>query len=187
MPDAFQIPGFPFLQQPDDISCGPTCAAMVLQHFGFDVSIDQVRTASCTDWFHWRGKPFGMTHPAALQRAMRHFAPRKHIVKMDAGGISSPLLIDYDMAGASVRLPAICLLRVAPRIWHYVVSIGCTPTEVITADPWEGACVHYPAALFGRAWEFTGDLAGEAYGWFDPVRWALRAVGVTGKTVIGCW
>lgn len=45
VPAVFIHPGIRVEQQPDDVSCGPTCLQSVYRHFGLDVSLTDVLTS----------------------------------------------------------------------------------------------------------------------------------------------
>ena len=72
-PPSFQIHAFPLLKQPDHITCGPTSATMLLNYYGCDLTIDEVKKRTKTQWIAYKGESIGMTSPDLILHALNHF------------------------------------------------------------------------------------------------------------------
>ena len=150
-PESHEITGFPLIEQPDQITCGPTSATMVLQCYGVWVSVDEVKNKTKTQWFKHNGKPIGMTSPEYLPVAMTHFSVKS---KMTRGDLNR---LKYFV---SQNKPVIVLLRSGKQYWHYVVVIGYDKSNVIIADPGWGKRRVLPEEHFLGSWNFTTDMQG---------------------------
>lgn len=144
------INDFIILEQPDDISCGPTCASMLLRYAGQDVSIEEMKVAARTKWFNYRGKEFGMTTPECLATALTKYGIKSSVKETNLSALKY-----YVSQG---RLP-IVLVRSDKSKWHYVVVFGYTETEIHIADP-AGQIIVIPIEQFMRAWSFQTDIYG---------------------------
>lgn len=149
-PPAYQIQGFEFILQPDDISCGPTSATMLLRMYGKDASVDQVRIRTKTDWCEYDGQQIGMTSPSYLPSALKAWGLPAKKMRGDLDDIRHYV---------SERRPPIVLVRTGRFLWHYVVVIGYNETSVILADPARGRRV-VPLEVFESSWNFRTDLYG---------------------------
>ena len=130
-PSFYQIEDFNYLLQPDGITCGPTSAAMVLNRYGKDVSIDEVKAETKTQWFKRQDEAIGMTSPEYIPIAMKHF------------GLPASLKRGYInrlKCYVSQGKPCVVLLRSGEILWHYVVVVGYDENSVFVADPGSGHC-----------------------------------------------
>ncbi len=140
-------------KQPDGITCGPTSALMVLRAYGKNVTLEQVKRASNTQWFEYHGKPIGMTSPDCLPMALSKY------------GVPAYLLVgNFDILRhyVSSGKPVIVLLRSGVTYWHYVVVVGYDRKDVIIADPGWGTERRMPINQFLGAWSFKMDMYGNA-------------------------
>lgn len=111
----------PPLKQPDSLTCGPTCAVMVLNHYGINAGIGPVAQQSdtyllkcCGDWLAG-GIEFGFTLTRNLARSMKDNG-----LPVDVRtGTPQDL-----RASVNEGKPAILLVRSALDLWHYIVVTG---------------------------------------------------------------
>ncbi len=150
-PGAYEIEWNTYIQQPDDITCGPTSVAMVLNHYGKSVDVDDVKPQTKTEWVRWGTRPIGMTSPEMIPRALSHFG-------VPAFGAQA----DFDQLRYYVSndLPCIVLVRSGLYTFHYVVVIGYTEDSVVIADPGCTEKVIMDARAFRGAWSFDTDMEG---------------------------
>lgn len=142
--DCYELKNFPILKQPDDISCGVTCAAMVLQYYNKPVSIEEVSNIALT-------QKIGMTLPILLGKAMKVL------------GLNNKIKT-YNIKQLKINIcnndPVIVLLRSSASTWHYVVVIGYDESNIIVADPWEGQIMKIDNKTFEESWSFCQDMDG---------------------------
>ena len=153
------------LTQPDDITCGPTSAAMLLRYYGKDVEIDKIKKITRTVWFNKGGKDFGMTAPELVRRSLQHY------------GLNS--FVKYGNLHDLERIicknnPCIVLLRSGEWNWHYVVVVGYDSEFIFFANPTNGEIVGLSRSEFYRSWEWSGDMRGNDCSWY--VAFWLRAL-----------
>lgn len=160
-PDASPPPqSFPLIEQPDDITCGPTSAAMLLRHYGKEVDVPQVAGVCHTRWFTWGGENVGMTAPEFVAASLRHFGVPSRLKRVRFDGLK------YFVSEG--RYPVV-LLRSGNTTWHYVVAIGYDKEKVTVADPSFGGRRQIPSQDFERAWSFSHDMHGNRCGITCPV------------------
>ena len=82
-PPSFRIAGFPVLEQPDQITCGPTSVAMVLQYYGKDISIQRAKSEAKTEWFSFNKQVVGMTSPDFVRHTLKHFGVSAKLQRTD--------------------------------------------------------------------------------------------------------
>ncbi len=153
-PPYYQIEWTEYIEQPDDITCGPTSATMLLRQYGKDVSVSEVEAHTKTKWFTYKGRDIGMTSPDYVSVAINHFGVRAKL--MD-------LTIDELKHYVSHKRPVIVLVRSGQTTWHYVVVTGYTgiiEDNMILADPAWGGKRMVKLEHFKTAWCFTSDLDG---------------------------
>jgi predicted double-glycine peptidase len=150
-PPLHTIEGFEPIEQPDGITCGPTSALMVLHWYGKDVSLDEVKAKTKTEWFEHKGESIGMTSPDYIPEAMKHFGVP---AKMMMGNLDS---LKYYV---SQDRPVIVLLRSSKTTWHYVVVVGYDVGAVLLADPGPGKFKAVTNEWFLGAWSFETDMRG---------------------------
>lgn len=154
-PDAYEIKGFEFIPQPDDITCGPTSTLMVLRRYHKNPKFEEVERQTKTKWINYKGTPIGMTSPDFIAVALKRFGVQ---ARMEHATLDR--LKHYIFA----RRPCVALLRSGRTTWHYVAVIGYTEKEIITADPGDGRRNVMPIEHFLGAWKFVTDMDGYPMG-----------------------
>lgn len=149
-----KIENFPLYEQPDGISCGPTSCRMLLEYYGHQYPLDEIRKVTKTDW--WLDEEndieIGGSTIEYVKEAMNHFGVPSTIKKCSIEDLKQ---LVYE------KRPPIVLLRSGDGpYWHYVVAIGYTEDQIIVADPGDGKIAGYDIERFERAWAFTHDLYG---------------------------
>ncbi len=140
---------FPYIQQPDSISCGPACATMLLNYYGKDVTFEEVKKATKTEWFKTKdGQSVGMTDPEMLQIALFQFGVP---CKVERGDLNK--LKYYVSRG---KFP-IVLIRSSNITWHYIVVFGYDGNNIYFAEPGEGKISSLKNETFLNAWKFSHD------------------------------
>tara|TARA_Y100000034_G_scaffold43496_3_gene53075 strand:- start:8202 stop:8834 length:633 start_codon:yes stop_codon:yes gene_type:complete len=151
-PEKHSIEDFPLVEQPDQITCGPTSALMLLKYYGNDtITLEEVKAKSKTHWFDYGGSPIGMTAPDVLAGALAQLGLPCEMMK---GSFSN---LHYFI---SKNRPCIVLVRSGEYTWHYVVAIGYDKKCVTVADPGWGKKRFLDRDDFGGAWEFSTDMNG---------------------------
>jgi hypothetical protein len=143
-PDAHALLDVPYMAQPPAL-CGGAAVAMVLRYWGRSDVYPQDFASLVSDA---DGGIF--THTLASAVRDRHW---------DA--LVVPLTTNN---GARVRIqveidrgrPLIALIEVAPRMYHYVVIVGLTDSEVVFHDPARAPFRTLPWDEFDQAWAATG-------------------------------
>jgi predicted double-glycine peptidase len=181
-PPAHAIPNFPTAQQPDSITCGPTSTAMVLRHYGQDVTIEQVKQMTKTHWFGTGGDEVGMTAPDYIVRVLKQHGIRATLKNDNFDELK------YEV---SQDRPVIVLVRSGKKTWHYMVAIGYTEKQMIFSDPADGQYYNVDNEHFLLAWGHDGNCSGEDYrvdSMFgkssDYMKVLLRATEILPKTYI---
>lgn len=150
-PPEHSIPDFPLLAQPDQITCGPTCVAMLLMKYNKAVSLDDVKKETKTEILRWEGQPIGGTTPEYIEVALVHFG-----VEADLKGATLDRLKYY----VSQDRPCIVLVRSGELTWHYVVVVGYDEKNLEIADPAGGQRYKITTQQFMGAWRFETDMDG---------------------------
>jgi ABC-type bacteriocin/lantibiotic exporter with double-glycine peptidase domain len=160
-PESHHIADFKYLKQPDGITCGPTSATMVLNRYGKDVTLDEVKAKTKTQWLKYKGKSIGMTSPEYIAVALRHFGVS---AKQRRGYVRR--LKHY----VGRNHPCVVLLRSGEYTWHYVVVIGYDEERIYVADPGSGRR-EMKIEHFEGAWKFETNMRGEPLesGWLNTV------------------
>jgi len=147
------IEDFPLHEQPDNVTCGPTSAKMLLERYGIIISLDDLRKVALTDWY--KGKinnkeiHIGGTLPDVLKNTLNHFGlPASYVI-----GNLNKLKYYIDQ-----KRPPILLVRSGKQMWHYMIAIGYSETEIIFADPSGGFIRYCKNKTIENAWNFTSDL-----------------------------
>ncbi len=152
-PEGFEISGFNFVTQPDNITCGPTSALMVLQKYNKNVTMEQIRLATKTTWVTYKNSNVGMTSPEYVSRVLKQFGISAHM---------SHGTIDDLKFFVSQKRPPIVLLRSGKNTWHYVVVIGYSKNQFFIADPGTGFREIIQIEDFKGAWNFQTDMDGKS-------------------------
>ncbi len=189
-PDRCSVPDFVYLSQPDQITCGPTCAAMLLNYYEIDVTVEEVGEKCRTRCFVWNGENIGMTSPHYLAWSLDHFGIPAKVVR---GRLSS-----LKKFISEERYP-IVLVRSGDVLWHYMVAIGYNETHIAFADPANGCKIEVEVDKFLSAWRFATDIRGNSfgikcplckkgcifcYGSIDPIQEMLTIAEVYSNTMI---
>lgn len=150
------LPDFPTLTQPDDISCGPTSAAMVLRWYGIDAGIERCKTKSGTRWLELGDFKVGMTMPSGLADCLNSFGVPSRVV-----GANNDDIVRYIDQGR----PPILLVRSGVKTWHWLVVIGYYDdgARFKLSDP-AGHQWTINQGTLDAAWTFSADLEGNATG-----------------------
>lgn len=152
-PKSHEIKNFPLYDQPDGITCGPTSLKMVLEHYGENCTIEELKKKAKTELFKFKGKEIGGTAPDQMKVALDHFGVPCKLMRAD---------MDQLKQFVSEGRPPIALVRSSRQTWHWVVVIGYTENKIITADPAGGVREVLPDEDFEGAWKFTHDLYGRS-------------------------
>lgn len=151
-PEAHVIEKFPLIKQPDQITCGPTSALMLLKYYDNDVTLDLVKSKSKTHWFDYGSEPIGMTAPDVLVGALNVLGLPSTMMEGDIPSLKKFISNDR---------PPIVLIRSGEYTWHYVVVIGYDKDNVIVADPSWGMRRTLKNKDFHGTWSFATDMSGE--------------------------
>lgn len=139
------------LKQPDSITCGPASTTMVLNRYGIDVELDEVKIKTKTEWFQYGRNPIGMTTPDFICSAMDSFGIP---VKSKRGSIDE---LKYFISSGR---PVIVLIRSGQTTWHYVVVVGYTKDAIVIANPSSGEIEMMKIENFMGSWNFTSNMKG---------------------------
>lgn len=150
-PDEHAIEFHSILEQPDNITCGPTSATMILCHYGKQITPNEVKSHSKTVWYTYNGQDIGMTGPDYLAIAMNNF-----------GIPSSVRFGDIDVLKhyISQDRPCIVLIRSSEHLWHYIVVYGFTKDEFMIANPSGGRSYLMNQETFQGCWSWNSDSDG---------------------------
>jgi hypothetical protein len=150
------LDNFPTMTQPDDISCGPTSAAMVLKWYGIQAGIERCKTKSGTRWFEAGNTKVGMTLPSGVADCLNSFGLPSRVV---SGSIDS--IMQY----IDQKRPPILLVRSGVKTWHWLVAIGYSEggAKIKLSDP-SGRQWTINRGTLDAAWIFSADLEGSPTG-----------------------
>lgn len=152
-PDKYLTVNFPLVEQPDQITCGPTSALMLLKYYGDDkVTLDEVKSHSKTHWFDYGEQPIGMTAPDVLANALKKLGLPCKMMEGDENKLRHFV---------SEGRPTIVLVRSGEYTWHYVVVIGYDENGFTVADPGWGQAYYMKMDAFHGSWSFKTDMAGK--------------------------
>jgi len=154
-PVEYEVGSFGLLSQPDDITCGPSCVAMLVNWRGGECSVCEAETYAGTRWFEWGGGYFGMTTPEGVSSSLSKLGVRNRLVRGGLGDLKHYVSRDR---------PPVVLVRSGDENWHYVVILGYTLGEVIYADPSGGVRRVCSVENFVSSWEFRTDMRGRVCG-----------------------
>lgn len=158
-----------FKIQQDDISCGPTCASMILDYYGKFHLYQEIRNEMKTEWFTFKDVKYGLTVPRYMASTLT-----KHDVNCFVKRGNINVLESY----INKNKPVICLVRSGRYTWHYVVVIGYSKNNIYIANPASGILECISKKIFYESWSFYGDLNGESYSYFDSMILLLRTIEV---------
>jgi ABC-type bacteriocin/lantibiotic exporter with double-glycine peptidase domain len=146
------------LQQPDDITCGPTSAVMLMRFYGINSSISDVKKKTRTVWYSYDGKDIGMTAPEMIRISLISYGLN---AKLNTGNMR-------DLKNkVSLGKPCIVLVRSWEWGWHYVVVFGYGDGVIYFANPSDGEVDALSYNEFFRAWDWGGDLQGRKCSWWQ--------------------
>ena len=149
-PEEHYINNLKVIHQPDDISCGPTSIAILLDYYNINKTIDDIKLYAITEWFELKDKKIGMTDPKQMEIALN---------KCGLKSISERGTLDRLKEVISKDKPVIVLLRSGQYTWHYVVVSGYDKNNIIIIDPIDGE-IKLDIIKFEQAWKFTHDMDG---------------------------
>ena len=153
-PPTYEIPNFPIIAQPDNVTCGPTSITMVLAYYGVNATVDEIATSAKARWYTKKdGSVIGGTTIEYMGVAFSKFK-MKSVTKRGAS-------LDELKSYVSQGIPVIANVRSGAMMWHFVVVVGYDDNNVIIADPGWGERRVIPINHFMGAWEFTQNLEGE--------------------------
>ena len=173
-PDSYKIANFKFLQQPDEITCGPTSATMFLNYYNISTTIEEVQKRTKTHWLTYHDKSIGMTSPDYIPKALNEF------------GLHASLkegTLDQIKQYVSQNRPVIVLVRSGFKTWHYIVVIGYDENTIYIADPSSGQEEEMSVENFISSWNFSTDMTGEKFG-TDLYRLMIRGIDITGNLLV---
>lgn len=176
-PPSYEVDGFEYIEQPDNITCGPTSTLMLLKRYGKDYTLDEVKDSTKTQWLTYNDQPIGMTSPEYLPIAMTKMGLPSLMLRGDLKRLKYYI---------SQRRPVIVLLRSGELTWHYVVVIGYTEDVIVVADPGWGQRVEMPVENFLGSWSFKTDMRGNECG-HESLVFLLKAAEVRSHTMIVPW
>ena len=78
-PESYSVKNFPLLEQPDQITCGPTSCAMLIGHYGYEATVQSVSKETKTKWISYKGENIGMTSPDYVRIALEKFNIRSKV------------------------------------------------------------------------------------------------------------
>lgn len=159
IPDKAKIVGFEkyLMLQPDHITCGPTSATMVLHYYSKNVTLDEIKKLTYTEWIKFQdGTNFGMTAPDSIRQALHRSGVPANLRR---GNI-------YELQKAiSEGKPVIVLLRSGKETWHYCVVISYDDEGFVLADPGQKETRFINKQQFINSWKFTHSMNGEKCGY----------------------
>lgn len=158
-------PFIDLLEQPDDITCGPTSVAMILRFYNKNVPISEVKKITRTVWYNHGGKDFGMTAPYMICKGLDYYGCKS---KLGIGSLKKLKSV------VSSGRPCIVLVRSGEYSWHYVVVTGYGNSIIFYANPTDASITGLSEQEFLRAWNWSGDLLGRDCGWW--LSFWLRAI-----------
>lgn len=109
------LPDFPNYSQPNEVTCGPTAASMVLSYYGVSAGIQPLAQKAGTYILQAGNARIGLTRPDRLTEAMNEYFPT---FRMQRGNLND---IVNSING---NKPVILLVRSATDTWHYIVVYG---------------------------------------------------------------
>lgn len=172
-PSSYTVP-FTFLEmQPDDITCGPTSALMVLRYYGKSPSLDEIKRKTRTVWYSRQGRDIGMTAPAYVQVALQSYGLKSILTNGDIRRLKHLVALGK---------PCIVLVRSGEWSWHYVVVVGYDRGFIYYANPSNGMVEGLAEVYFERAWNWRSDLLMRECSWW-PLFW-LRSLEIYPNSLV---
>lgn len=149
-PEAYEIK-VQCVQQPDEITCGPTSALMALLRYGKQVDLRAVQARTRTEWFVYNGRHVGMTSPEFIASAM---------TDLGVPAVLRQGRLESLKHFVSQNKPVVCLLRSGTVYWHYVLVIGYDENKMVIANPSMGERQEMSVQNFLSSWSFATDMEG---------------------------
>ena len=143
------------VQQPDDITCGPTTMCMMMSYYGLEKEIDEIKKITKTVWYSFSGRDFGMTAPVMIQSGLNYFNFNS---KLKYGNIKNL----KHMIG--LGKPCIVLVRSGEWNWHYILVYGYNKDYIFFVNPSSGELEGLSSDEFAAAWSWYSDLRGRDCG-----------------------
>jgi predicted double-glycine peptidase len=150
-PISHEIKDFPLFAQPDSVSCGPSSLKMLLQKYGKNLKLEEIRKKTKTDYYVKDDVRIGGTTPKYMEIALNFFDVSAKMMTIDINDLKWYV---------SQNRPPVALVRSDDKYWHWIVVIGYTKDEIIMADPGGGKRKVLSIEKFENAWNFTSDLSG---------------------------
>lgn len=123
---------------------------MILQTYGKNINIDQIKQTAGTVWFQYQGQEVGMTTPDYLELALNEYLPSK----LQPGTID---LLKYEISN---NKPCIVLVRSGQLTWHYFVVIGYDVNSFQIINPSDGELKIIAKDIFLNCWSWKTDTCG---------------------------
>jgi len=138
----------PVVTQPDSVTCGPTCGAMVLGYYGIEAGVQPLATECGTTVLEGLG--IAMTLPEGLQRGVGQYGLTLEKRKATVQDIPSVI---------RTGRPVILLVRSGRKTWHYIVVTGFrdTPLAFRIHDP-SGHVYWATAENIAAIWAFSNGM-----------------------------
>lgn len=154
-PNSYQLKNFSKLEkQHDDITCGPTCASMVLNYYGKSVTCMDIED-HILHKTNVGGKTIGFSLPSGISYGLNYYGIKNRVKRSN---------LDFIKLYVSKNRPVIVLLRSDTDLWHYVVVIGYTTEDILIADPNSGQKEWILNKNFIGSWKFATDMNGNPVG-----------------------
>jgi hypothetical protein len=158
------IANFPSIVQPDGISCGPVCCAMLLKYYGKSAGTGPLKTAAGTRFYQGPNATgqqikVGLTLPSGIKNAIASYG----VFPVEQQGT-----IDDVERLINSQKPPILLVRSGSEFWHYVIAIGhrynnrSGRREIKLADPADSQPYWIEEGKLDAAWTFSHDLKGNS-------------------------
>ena len=154
-PAVFNIEINHLVQQPDDITCGPTSVCMLLYFYNKNISVDEIKKITNTVWYSWNGRDVGMTSPSYIVSSLKYFGLHS---RQKYGNLNN---LKHQISHGT---PCILLVRSGEWNWHYVLVCGYSENYIFYANPTTGEIEGLSTDEFYSAWSWNSDLRGRTCG-----------------------
>jgi hypothetical protein len=148
-PQEFFIKWQSYFIQPDSISCGPTAAAMLLDHYGIHEEILDVKQRTGTVLISYYEKEIGVTFPYKITETLNSYGLK---VRQKVGTLAEL------KNQISKNHPCIVLLRSHNCGWHYLIVVGYNQEYMILADPGDGYLKVMQQDTFNYCWNWEESI-----------------------------
>ena len=194
-----ELRGFEVTRQPDDYTCGPACAQMVLRYYGLPAGWGEVESAVMVS-ARVGGARMAFSTPSGVRSGIQRLGVPCSVRRGTMSGLRSEV---------AAGKPVAALVRSAHDLWHWVVVVGFRDGWVTYADPSTGRIEGSSEEAFEGSWSFRTDMEGVpaasrcwwcggsgrmlwvlpcdaclGSGSTDAVRTALRSAGIHSYTMV---